>query len=105
MNPLQKKAGKRQIKILVEFQKRGIITYDKERNLWVRGALSTRFAKDLLNKNDKTIADEIAELEPFVLRLERQAASHGVELKGTARQKLNGLYEILKTLNNDCRKH
>lgn len=41
----------------------------------------------------KTIDEQIKELEPSVLRLEKEAEIIGVKLNGHARQKLNKLYE------------
>ena len=41
----------------------------------------------------KTIDEQIKELEPSVLRLEKEAEKVGIKLNGYARQKLNKLYE------------
>lgn len=86
-------AGKRQKCLLLELEKQAIICHNKENGFWMRGALSSRLAKDLLLPTDKTIDEQIKELEPFVLRLEKEAERVGAKLNGCARQKLNKLYE------------
>ena len=95
---LTKGAGKRQKCLLLELEKQSIICYNKEGGLWMRGALSCRLAKDLLLPTDKTIDEQIKELEPSVLRLEREAERIGAKLNGYARQKLNKLYEQKKEI-------
>ena len=91
-------AGKRQKCLLLELEKQAIICHNKENGLWMRGALSCRLAKDLLMPTDKTIDEQIKELEPSVLRLEREAERIGAKLNGYARQKLNKLYEQKKEI-------
>jgi hypothetical protein len=97
-NTLTKRAGKRQKCLLLELEKQAIIFFDKENNLWMRGALACSLAKDLLQPNDKTIDEQIKELEPYVLRLEKEAERIGAKLSGNARQKLNKLYELKKAI-------
>ena len=91
-------AGKRQKCLLLELEKQAIICQNKENGLWMRGALSCRLAKDLLLPTDKTIDEQIKELEPSVLRLEKEAEKAGAKLSGYARQKLNKLYEQKKEI-------
>ena len=91
-------AGKRQKCLLFELEKQAIIYQNKENGLWMRGALACRLAKDLLKPNDKTIDEQIKELEPSVLRLEKEAERIGAKLNGYARQKLNKLYEQRKEI-------
>ena len=93
---LIKGAGKRQKCLLLNLEKQAVICQNKENGLWMRGALSCRLAKDLLNQTDKTIDEQIKELEPSVLRLENEAERIGAKLSGYARQKLNKLYEQKK---------
>ena len=78
---------------MLELEKQSTICQNKENGLWTRGALSCRLAKDLLLPSDKTIDEQIKELEPSVFRLEKEAERVGVKLNGYARQKLNKLYE------------
>jgi hypothetical protein len=91
-------SGNRQRCLLLELEKQAIICHNKENGLWVRGALSCRLAKDLLLPNDKTIDEQIKELEQSVLRLEKEAERIGAKLNGYARQKLNKLYEQKKEI-------
>ena len=91
-------AGKRQKCLLFELEKQAIICQNKENGLWMRGALSCRLAKDLLLPTDKTIDEQIKELEPSVLRLEKEAERIGAKLNGYARRKLNKLYEQKKEI-------
>jgi hypothetical protein len=91
-------SGKRQKCLLLELEKQAIICHNKENGLWMRGALSCRLAKDLLLPTDKTIDEQIKELEPSVLRLEKEAERIGAKLNGYARQKLNKLYEQKKEI-------
>ena len=91
-------AGNRQKCLLLELEKQAIICHNKENGLWMRGALSCRLAKDLLLPTDKTIDEQINDLEPSVLRLEKEAERIGAKLNGYARQKLNKLYEQKKEI-------
>src|SRR5690606_28339243 len=91
-------AGKRQKCLLLELEKQAIICQNRENGLWMRGGLSCRLAKDLLLPTDKTIDEQIKELEPSVLRLEKEAERIGAKLNGYARQKLNTLYEKKKEI-------
>lgn len=91
-------AGKRQKCLLFELEKQAIICQNKENGLWMRGALACRLAKDLLLPNDKTVDEQIKELEPSVFRLEKEAERIGAKLNGYARQKLNKLYEQKKEI-------
>lgn len=97
-NTLIKGAGKRQKCLLLELEKQAIICQNKENGLWMRGALCSRLAKDLLIPTDKTINEQIKDLEPYVLRLEKEAERIGAKLNGYARQKLNKLYERKKEI-------
>jgi len=90
---LTKGAGKRQKCLLIELQKQSIICLNRETGYWMRGALNCKLAKDLLLPTDKTIQEQINELEPYVLRLEKEAEKLGVKITGSARKKLNDLYE------------
>ena len=91
-------AGNRQKCLLLELEKQAVICHNKENGLWMRGALFCRLAKDLLLPTDKTIDEQIKELEPSVLRLEKEAERIGAKLNGYARQKLNKLYEQKKEI-------
>jgi hypothetical protein len=91
-------SGKRQRCLLLELEKQAIICYNKNNGRWMRGALECRLAKDLLLPTDKTIDEQIKELEPSVLRLEKEAEKIGAKLNGYARQKLNKLYEQKKEI-------
>jgi len=93
---LTKMAGSRQKLLLIELEKQAIICLNKETGYWMRGALNCRIAKDLLLPTDKTINEQIADLEPYVLRLEKEAERIGAKLSGAARIKLNQLYEKRK---------
>lgn len=90
---LTKGTGKRQKCLLLELEKQAIICLNRETGFWMRGALSCRLAKGLLLSTDKTIQEQIDDLEPHVLRLEKEAESIGVKLGGHARKRLNELYE------------
>lgn len=92
-NDINKGAGKRQKCLLFELHKQGIISQDKDTGLWMRGALSCRLAKDLLLASDKTIGEQIQEIEPYVLRLEKEAEAIGLKLKGNLRRKLDDLHK------------
>ena len=96
--PLIQGAGKRQKCLLLELEKQAIICQNKENGLWMRGALACRLAKDLLLPNDKTVDEQIKELQPSVLRLEKEAEKTDVKLTGYAREKLNKLYEQKKEI-------
>lgn len=91
--PLTYRAGNRQKCLLIELEKLCVISQNSETKLWERGALSCKIAKDLLIPSDKTIDEKIKELEPSVLRLEREAKMLGISLSGFARQELQRLYE------------
>lgn len=91
---LTEKAGKRQKKLLIEMSNLAEITLNRETGLWRRGALTTRYAKDLLESRDKTIYEHIQDLEPYVLRLEKEAKILGIELQGGGRSRLNMLYKV-----------
>ena len=95
---LTKGAGKRQKRLLLELEQQAIICLNKENGLWMRGALCCKLAKDLLLPNDKTIDEQIQELEPNVFRIEKEAQRIGAILNGYARQKLNKLYEQKKEI-------
>lgn len=95
---LVEKAGKRQKCLLLELEKIGVIRQDKETGLWTRGPLASKIAKDLLQPTDCLIDEQIKELEPFVLRLEKEAEKLGAKLSGQARQKLNYLHELKKLI-------
>lgn len=99
---LMQGAGKRQKRLLLELENQGIICQNKENGLWMRGSLYCRLAKDLLLPSDKTIDEQIKELEPSVLRLEKEAERIGAKLNGYARQKLNKLYEQKKKFMCAC---
>ena len=92
------RCGKRQAQLLIELEKQAIVCLNRENGYWMRGALSCRIAKDLLLPTDKTIDEQINDLEPDVLRLEKEAGKRGIKLSGGARDKLNGLYK-LKNIN------
>lgn len=92
-NSITKGSGKRQQILLLELEKQGIISQHFESKLWMRGALACIKAKDLLLKTDKTIDEQINELEPIVLRLEYEALKTNTILKGSARKRLNELKE------------
>lgn len=93
---LTAKAGSRQKCLLFELSKQAIICLNRETNMWMRGALTCRLAKDLLLKTDKTISERIADIEPHILRNEREAERLGVKLSGVGRNKLNELYKLKK---------
>lgn len=93
---LTKGAGNRQKSILLELSDIGDICINMETNLWMRGALTHKVAKNLLNENDKTIEEKISQIEPVVLRNEKEAQRLGVKLSGIGRSKLNELYEWKK---------
>jgi len=90
--PLLTKAGKRQKVLLFELEKQAIICLNRENGLWMREALMTKLAKDLLYPHDRTIEEKIQDLEPDVLRLERDAEVMGVKLSGGTRFLLDKLY-------------
>jgi hypothetical protein len=90
-NSITKGSGKRQQILLLELEKQGIISQNFESKLWTRGALACIKAKDLLLKTDKTIDEQINELEPVVLRLEEEARTINATLKGSARIRLDNL--------------
>ena len=85
-------AGKRQKILLSELHALAIIVQDRETGLWQREGLNCPLAKDLLKKTDKTLREQIEDIEPAVLRLEKDAAAAGVSLSGGARAQL----EVLK---------
>lgn len=91
---LTEKAGSRQKCLLIELEKQAIICLNRETGLWMRGALVCYYAKDLLLKSDKTIDEQIKELEPSVLRLEQEAVRLNIVISGVARNKLNNLYNL-----------
>lgn len=95
---LTKGTGNRQKCLLIELEKQAIICLNRETGLWMRGALSCRIAKDLLLPTDKTIQEQIDDLEPSVIRLEKEAERIGAKLNGHARQRLNKLYEQKKEI-------
>lgn len=90
---LTSKAGKRQKCLLLELERQAIICLNRENGMWMRGALTCKLAKDLLLPTDKTIDEQIKDIEPFVLRNEADAKRLGVKLQGYGREKLNKLYE------------
>lgn len=98
---LTAKAGSRQKCLLFELSKQSIIVLNRENNMWMRGALTCRLAKDLLLKTDKTISERIADIEPHILRNEREAERLGAKLSGAGRNKLNELYAIKKMIYPD----
>lgn len=86
-------AGDRQKRLLLELEKQAIICLNKETGYWMRGPLNCVVAKDLLLPTDKTIQEQINELEPNVLSIEKEAEKLGIKLSGSARKKLKYLYE------------
>lgn len=93
---LTKGAGRRQKSILLELSDIAEVCINMETGLWMRGSLTNKIAKNLLNENDKTIDEQIRQIEGVVLRNEKEALTLGVKLSGTARIKLNELYEWKK---------
>jgi len=96
--PLEAGTGTRQKVLLRELHAQGVITINRETNLWTRGPYSSKTAKSLLTSSDQTIDEQIKGLEPAVLRLEADAKSMGVKLSGGAREKLNKMYELKKSI-------
>lgn len=93
-NSLTLKAGGRQKILLFELYYLGIISFNMENDFWQRGALTSKFAKSLLDKNDKTLDEQIKDIEPFIIRLEQEAANNNHTLNGSARKKLDSLYKL-----------
>jgi len=89
---LVKKTGNRQKALLLELEKLAIININKETGYWMRGALSCKYAKDLLLPTDKLIDEQINEIESLVISLENQAKIFNVKLSGSARKQLDSLY-------------
>ena len=90
-NKLLQAAGKRQKTLLNEMHALAIIVQDRETGLWQREGLNCPVAKDLLKKTDKTLREQIEDMEPHVLRLENDAAAAGASLSGAARARLEKL--------------
>lgn len=82
-------AGKRQKLLLLELERQAIICLNRENGMWMRGALTSKLAKDLLLPNDKTIDEQIKDIEPFVFQNEADAKRLGIKLQGYGREKLN----------------
>lgn len=99
---LTSKAGKRQKCLLLELERQAIISLNRENGMWQRGALTCKLAKDLLLKTDKTISERIADLEPHILRNEKEAEKLGVKLSGAGRNRLNELYKLKATIYPEC---
>jgi len=94
------KAGSRQRLLLSQLEKQGIITMNRETGYWERDGKCCKYAKDLLYNNDKSIDEMIADYEPYVTALEKAAEKNHTKLSGTARNKLNNLYEMKSFIEN-----
>ena len=95
---LNYKAGTRQKILLFELATLAIITPNLETGYWQRGCYTSRVAKSLLNKEDLTLDEKIADFEPYVLRLEKDAITHEITNTGKARIKLNNLKKLKETI-------
>lgn len=107
-NDLCVKAGPRQKLILIELEKRCEIVLLREDGLWAREAYTSRLAKNLIRPSDKTVHEKIREidkkikdLEPVILRLEKEAEILGVKLDGGARARLLSLKNEKKELEEN----
>jgi len=84
-------AGPKQAKILNELHLLGKICLNSETGYWEREGLAFKIAKKLLRATDQTIEQQFNDLEPIVMRMERDARAGNVTLQGTARAHLNKL--------------
>ncbi len=106
---LNYKAGVRQKILLFELATLAIITPNLETGYWQRGCYTSKVAKDLLSvgnlrpkhlgaNQDMTLDEQIADLEPHVLRLETDMKTVGRIEPGLARAKLNNLKKLKETI-------
>lgn len=91
-------AGARQRLLLLELQSQAVICLNRDTGFWERGGLASKYAKNLLLKSDKTIDEQIKNIEPFILRNEADAKRLNVKLSGYGRSKLNNLYQIKQNI-------
>lgn len=95
---LNYKAGTRQKILFFELAAQAIITPNLETGYWQRGAYTSRVAKSLLTKDDSTLDEQIADIEPVILRLEADMKATGRIEPGLARAKLNNLKKLKETI-------